>query len=93
MHKWNHSQQGSVYLSILLLAFQLFKHGLKFVLLLLGFLHAGLALLLIGHSYYSQDKVDQVEGAEEYHQDEKDHVGLPSCSQSLKGKSNTFILY
>lgn len=89
LHWWLHHQASFLYLSVFLLPSQLLQHGFKLLLLLLGFLYGGLALLLISHGYYSQDQIDQVEGSEENHQHKEYHVGLPRSPQCLKGKQNT----
>lgn len=82
-----------MYLSFLILLSQLFKHGLKLLLLLLSFLFDNLVLLVIGHSYNTQDQVDQIEGTKEYYKDKKDHIWLPRCPQSLEKQTRIWCFY
>lgn len=76
-----------LHLSLFLLPLKLLQHGLILLLLLLGLLDGGLALLLISHGHYSQDQVDQVEGAKENHQHKEYHVGFARSPQCL-GRGN-----
>lgn len=81
------------YLSFLLLPLQLLQNGLKLLLLLLRLLYGDLALLLIGHSHYSQDQVDEVEGTEENHQHKEEHVVFPRSPQRLEGKTKQVSIF
>ena len=76
-------------LCLLLLSLQLLQHGLELLLLLLRLLDGRLVLLVVRHGHHGKDQVDQVEGAQEDHQHEEDHVGFPSSTQSLPVQRGT----
>jgi len=69
------------------LLLSLFQHGHDLAVLLLlqlGLGDGGVVLLGVRHRHHGQDQVDEVEGAQEDHKHEEDHVGLPRRSEGLE---------
>lgn len=68
----------------LLLVLELLEDTLELLLLLLGFAQRGLVLLVVRHGHHRQDEVNEVEGAQEDHHHEEEHVRFARRPQDLR---------